>query len=410
MATPVFSCGFECGVTGHVNLSGSSSFDTGTVRSGFRSLRLNPSGTTATAQRNDISAATSSWVVRFYVRFATMPTTNGPMFGLYNGGASHMGIYFTANTSTDAFVRLQTNNTPAGTNTAVTVNKWYLMEFKSDYNSGASQKRIEGYIQNVTDNLPQVSLGSLAQSLAETLSTGLLMGLDAINTADLFFDDVVASNTISDYPLGPGKIEPYVPTSDGAHNVAGAADFRVGTAGADITNATTTAWQLIDDVPMQSGAPGTTDFINLLSPPNATDYVECVFGPASGITATKIVPRAVEVIAGYAQAGTGAGNMEIRINDNGTNNVMYTATAVAGVTTIAYARKQYAAGPAGPWVLGGGGNGDFTDLRVRFGSPAAVDANPDQYLTSMMIEAEFPEKSTQRIKIIKQAVNRASRY
>jgi hypothetical protein len=137
-----------------------------------------------------------------------------------------------------------------------------------------------------------------------------------------------------------------------------------------------------------------TEWINMLAPINATDYVECIFGPAPGISTPTTAPRAVEVICGINQAGTGAGNMEIRLNDNGTTDVVYTATGVAGIVVATgqqFKRKHYAAGPAGAWVIGGGGNGDFTDLRIRFGSPAALDVNPDQYFGCAMIEAEFAE-------------------
>ena len=56
-----------------------------------------------------------------------------------------------------------------------------------------------------------------------------------------------------------------------------------------------------------------------------------------------------------------------------------------------YKRAHFADPPsaATAWVIGGGGNGDFTDLRVRFGSPAALDVNPDQYFDCIMLEAEF---------------------
>jgi hypothetical protein len=183
----------------------------------------------------------------------------------------------------------------------------------------------------------------------------------------------------------------FVPTSDGTHNIAGAADFERTLTGTDILNATTTAYQLVDDVPLESGA--SVDWINMVAPPNATDYVECIFGPASGISTPTAGPRAVEVIAGIHQAGTGTGNMEIRMNDNGTNNVLYTATAVAGISNVAYKRKHYGTNIAngGAWTISGAGN--FNNLRVRFGSPAAVDANPDQYFDCIMIEAEFAEVS-----------------
>src|SRR6185369_9813564 len=101
------------------------------------------------------------------------------------------------------------------------------------------------------------------------------------------------------------------------------------------------------------------DWINIVAPPNATDYVECIFGPASGIQIPIAGPRAVEIIAGIHQAGTGTGNMEIRINDNGTTNAMYSATTVAGVTSVAYKRKHYATAinGGGAWLATNSGNG-----------------------------------------------------
>ncbi len=80
------------------------------------------------------------------------------------------------------------------------------------------------------------------------------------------------------------------------------------------------------------------------------------------------------------------------MNDNGTTNVLYTATAVIGVTSVAFKHKHYATAIAGggAWTVSAG-NGNFNNLRVRFGSPAAVDANPDQYFDCIMVEAEFAE-------------------
>src|SRR3990167_8456885 len=79
MATPVFCCGFECGIaTGlaiHGALTGTISFDTVTFRTGLRALRTNP--TSATAQWNISSLPSSSRLVgRIYVRFATLPSAD----------------------------------------------------------------------------------------------------------------------------------------------------------------------------------------------------------------------------------------------------------------------------------------------------------------------------------------------
>ena len=129
----------------------------------------------------------------------------------------------------------------------------------------------------------------------------------------------------------------------------------------------------------------------MAAPTAATQYVRCKFGPAPGISVPTTPPRCAEVIAGIHQAATTTGNMEIRLYDATVIDPVYSATAVAGVTTVVYKRKAYASGPAGSWVIGGGGSGDFTNIKVEFGSPAALDVVPDQYFDCIMIEAEFAE-------------------
>lgn len=399
--TPVFCCGFECGVSAsHWSLDANTSFNTTIKRSGARSLRSNPTASTGDAFVSLTSA--SIHVFRVYIRFESLPSATIELMVGTGSVGSRPGAYFN---SSDSKIYAGKGAASLGaTGVSVTTGQWYLVDIKI---IGTSNPTL------IDVSVDGVSCGQASWASVYPATTYLVGNpINSNSTHDIYFDDIVISRTEADYPIGAGKVEHFVPTSDGTHNVAGANDFEVGTGGVDITNATTTAYQLVDDIPLQSGAPGTTDFINMVAPPNATDYVECVFGPAPGISTPTTAPRAVEVIAGIAQAGTGLGNMEIRLNDNGTTDPVYSATGVAGVTTIAYKRKHYAAGPAGAWVIGGGGNGDFTDLRVRFGSPAALDVNPDQYFTGAMIEAEFQqiESIPNKIVQVKQAVNRASTY
>jgi len=225
---------------------------------------------------------------------------------------------------------------------------------------------------------------------ALTSATGVSVGFGLVNaTADASFDDVVCSQTSADFPIGDGYVNHFVPTADGTHNVAGTNDFERTLTGVDIDNTTTDAYLLVAKVPLEATM---TEWINNKLAVSATDYVECIFGPAPGISSPTVAPRAVDVIVGINQAATGTGNMEIRLNDNGTEDAVYSASGVAGVavaTGQVFKRKHYAAGPAGAWVIGGGGNGDFTDLRIRYGSPAVLDVNPDQYYGNTLIEAEF---------------------
>ena len=92
MATPVFCCGFECGITGpHWTLGTTSSFNTNAsfVRNGARSLRINP--TAGTGNVTCILANQNLLVVRVYVYFATLPNVD---VSLVTGNSTLQGAVF----------------------------------------------------------------------------------------------------------------------------------------------------------------------------------------------------------------------------------------------------------------------------------------------------------------------------
>jgi hypothetical protein len=391
MAVPVFCCGGECGriAASGANVgehwtalpgSGSVTIETTIVRSGARAIRL--TGTTTTCSVSTLNLATATrWVARFYLRFVTaLPSVDTVI--AWPNSTTGPNLRFQ---QSDSKLYAAVGTTVGASGVLVAPGQWYRVDCDFNINTGG-------------DDTSDVNVGGVAcgQATGAGLSagqSGFAVGFGSA-TADIIIDDLVLSQTAADYPLGAGYVNHFVPTADGAHNVAGANDFERGGTGTDITNATTTAYQLIDDVPLDDVTPDTDDYINMIAPPNATDYVECIFGPAPGISTPTTGPRAVEVIAGIHQAGTGTGNMEIRLNDNGSMGTIYTATTVAGTTTIIYKRAHFADPPsaASVWnAAGDGGNGDFLDLRMRFGSPAALDVNPDQFLDCIMIEAEFAE-------------------
>lgn len=403
----VFCCGFECGVTGtlgqHWNLlgTGAASIVTSTKRSGARSIEFACSASHGTLRRTNTS---SVFVVRFYVYFSSLPNSNCAIFYSINGVAyPFLGVMF----------RSSDNSLYAGSNTAantyafgatgvlVTTGRWYKIDCKVDVtnNPWTVDAKVDGAV-----------CGQYTNAVAGSTFTNINLGSEDDTTGTFYIDDFTESNTAGDYPLVGAYIHHFIPTADGTHNVAGTADFRRTLTATDILNSTTDAYQLVDDVPLESGA--SVDWINMLLPVNATDYVECIFGPASGIPTPTVGPKAIEIIAGIHQAGTGNGNMEIRLNDNGSMGTIYTATAVAGVTSVNYKRAHFVDPPsaATAWhALNDGSNGDFRDLRVRFGSPAALDVNPDQYFDCIMIEAEFAEIKAKIVQL-NQAIKRSNVY
>ena len=380
-----FCCGFECGLIGtngeHWSATNAgTSISTTTVRSGSRSARINPSASTVGLLSTTFVAG-RTLVGRTYIRFASLPSTDYRIITGTTSGSHACGILFQ---QSDSKIYAYNPGVPTLGASGVTIaaNTWYRIDYK--FVTTANPWTIDVQVDGTACG--QVTV---AQAAADMLS--LTLGDNFANrTADIFFDDHAHSITSGDYPIGEGYVHHFIPTSDGTHNVAGANDFERGTSGTDILNATTTAYQLVDDIPLQSGAIGTTDFINMVAPPNATDYVECVFGPAPGLSVPTTGPRTVEFIAGVASAGGAANNMEIRLNDNGTTGTIYTQTGVTLTTSIIYKRANFADPPsaASVWTATSG-NGNFNNARVRFGSPAALDAAPDAYFACIMAEAEF---------------------
>lgn len=395
MATPIFTCGFECGQLGTVGQhweigGGTPTFSTTTVRSGARSLRFNPSAATAFVTSptgtgwSVFAGGSSPKVFRFYVRFTTLPDASTVIWNTSDvggGGDNTTGVYFN---QTDSKIYARYAGSSGASGVTVGTGVWYLIDYKQDWLNGTCDVSVD------TTECGQAS-GAADSGTVWLVQAGPMSAV----TTDMFIDDVLVSETGADYPLGAGYVNHFVPTSDGTHNVAGANDFERGTTGTDITNATTDAYLLVDEVPLDDTTPDADDFINMVAPPNATDYVELVFGAAPGVSVPAIGPRTVEVIAAIHQAGTTTGWMNVRINDNGTTGAVYNAVAVAGTTTITYKRANFADPPsaASAWnAAGDGGNGDFLDLRVQFGSSGLVDANPDQYLDAIMVEAEFEQR------------------
>ena len=380
--TPVFCCGFECGVVGYhfTNPGAPAEISSTTVRSGNYSLRLNTTNATAYTfpvfgANNIIHTSSTRHIGRVYVYFASLPSVSTALIRFGNTITNGPQIRFNAS---DSKLYAAVDTTLGATGVSVTTGVWYRIDF--DFNVDTSGADFcDGQI-----NGTQLGQATAAGSSSST-QTSEAIGLFTTCTADVFFDDYITSSTPGDYPIGAGYINPFIPIADGTHNIAGTGDFQRGNTGTDILNTTTTAYQLIDDIPLPSGAVNEADCQRAVAPPNATDYVESVFGPAPGISTPTTPPRAVEVFIIQHQVGTQTGNIRVALNDQGTTDDLLNQTG-GGNTSYWSTRKHYADPPsaASAWTLSG--NGNFNDLRLRFYSS---DAAPDQCLDAAMIEAEF---------------------
>lgn len=377
MATSVFACGMECGVSlAHWGLqSSAATFTTVSPLTGARSLRSAPVASAEGYASTMVAFGPTGIIVfRFSVRFDTLPNASTGFCSVSHGGI-FSGPYF--NVADNKVYAGSSTGALGATGITVTTGVIYEIDVRVDRSANP-------HLIDVSVNGAACGQHSNAVA-ADANARFVLFGFTAVCTADALFDNVVMSATAADFPLGNHYVDCFVPTADGTHNVAGANDFEFSATGTDITNATTTAHTLVDDVPLKSG--NITEYINLIAPPNATDYVEVVFGPAPGVATPTVAPVAVEVITVRAKGtGTGANNLRLALNDNGTTDDVFNGDTTTASPGAVYARKHYADPPsaASVWTLSG--NGNFNNVRIRC---YASDAAPDPWFAGAMIEAAF---------------------
>lgn len=384
----IWCCGAECGRLGAVGEHWSTgtnwTIETAIKRNGNRSFRYNPSASNGTITGAGPFTSSANKVWRDCLYFTTLPSADC-ILSWFDYGGSSAGIGFKLSDSKlYSAVEIAGVITFGTTGVLVSTGVFYVVDVKT----------FGSVVTGTCDiQVNAVACAQITGAFASANATQPNRGSNGVNiSGDIYFDDGYYSETSGDYPLGDGYVDfPYVPTADGTHVIATTNDFERSLTGTDIAVGTTTAWQLVDDVPLKATTP--TEFINMIASTLAGDYVECIFGPSAGGGVPPVAPRFVEVIALVAQPATTTGNMEIRLNDNGSMGVVYTATAVAGIIAGKYVRAGFADPPsaAAVWTLTGDGN--FNNLKVRFGSPAALDVVPDQYFASIMIEAEFAPRA-----------------
>lgn len=392
MATPVFCCGAECGVNNvHWGLSGTASFSTGTIRSGLRSLRVNPTAAVGAWFFAPSGVFTRTLVFRFYINFASLPTSDSAI--MFANTTESAGVYFKQSDSKIYAGHTEATPTFGATGVAVTTGVWYRIDVKliSTANPWTIDVQVDG-----------VACGQTTKAVAAADLGSLVLGNQANNeTYDAFYEDTLLSVTSGDYPLGDGYVLSYVPNADGdgasanRHNGLAANEVERTLTGTDIVNTTTDAFQLVDDRPLESAA---GDWINWKTNGTAGDYVELAYENSL----ENVAPRSVEAIVGYHDAGgSGTHNFSLTLRDSTggtTADVMPAATRNVGAT-MSWGRAHFATipGTASAWTLTA-----FNALRSRW---LVTDASPDAYLDGLMLEAEYPGIATITAAIRKVAAN-----
>jgi hypothetical protein len=328
-------------------------------------------------------ASEAKALFRFAVRMTSWPSGDqnilqiGPFYVRVNGTTGRIGIGTNAALQQSAAVAVDSS--------------WHVMEIQADLsaNPWTINWKLDGVAQTAWT---PANAASSCQSWAP--GSGVT---SAVWTAQ--YDDLVvgAFTSTSDW-YGDGKVLGYSPASDGTH-AAGTSIFGAGDGGTGYTNATTTAYTMVDDVPFPGPtARSTTD--NICQTANGTtNYMELAIGGAS----ESGTPNCVSWVMGYGSPGTASntGGCILR-NSGGSSQVLWGdlpvaqgggGGALANYSGLAAASSVgYKAGtaltPAGGWSAS-----EINALRVRFGGSG--DANPDLTLQAVMIEADWPPSGTE---------------
>lgn len=409
MAT-LFGCGFECGIVPHWTQVGTVSLITSGQLSGLRSIQcaFDGSGTDTPSVTSKVTYGAGILVLAGRFQFTQNVSNNKFFFGI-TIGVNNLGCRVT----TSGNVRTIVGSTVSPTGVQVGNDPfWVTMVINTTADPWTAEARVIPATPDyhaVTGALREYT-GVASQSFAATtLARAIDVGWPAAGptAGTIICDDIQISTTLADYELPNRAFHAMVPVADGTHNIAGTGDFQRGNTGTDILNATTTAYQLIDDVPLPTGAVDEADNWRAVAPPNATDYPESVFGPIANAPFPLGPPSVVEAVAAHHQISTGVGSSEALLNDNGTTATIFSLSAAAGVTTYRYATAHFTAPPSGGTWSASGAGGNINGLRVRF---RCSDANPDQCLDAVMLEVGFNVIPAPKPMVIGQAVMRSVTY
>jgi len=209
------------------------------LRSGGYGLRISAASEFEFVRRT--FPASSYKVLRFYVRFASLPGSNVDLLRVYATTGQHPGLAFNATTG-----RLRAVFTIAAAqdaSTTVSAGAWYRVDMRVF--TDAVPRTIEWQI----DGVDQPTLSYNDAGGAGQL-TDLSIGTQGVATVACDYDDFAMSQTAGDYPIGEGSVLPLRPNADGTHN--NAANILERQNGQDI--GVVTAWDLLEEIPMSTTA------------------------------------------------------------------------------------------------------------------------------------------------------------
>lgn len=376
MFTPVFIAGAEDGIVtvgasaGQPpqrrwnSVSGQApSISTTVVRSGLRSYRFNPT-LGASNLEHVFASAQNVFIFRKYVRFDTVPDFDCTMMSMSCVIGADAQVRWKSSDNTIQ-IRFATGTQVGSFAPATGI--WYRLDGFVDCRNNPNTFDL------MVDGVPltQATLAQAADTV-DGLTFGASIGSNV--TADVYYDDIVCSQTAGDYPIGPGRVVGLSPNADGTHSFTDN-DFEYNDTTA-FTPSATDVYTYVDERPITAIA----DFIsqNVI---RSTGYVEVQLEDLVGTIAAI---HGIEVISTHHSAATQANNSTMKLNDGGTLQDVYTSKDWSQTTAVFQGTSIASAPSGGRWT-----QDKINALRIRWGY--AGDITPAPYFDGLLVEVSYTE-------------------
>ena len=371
---PVWLTGLEHGV---VSSAGGGLFDSVTVTSGGNitadSAVKRTGGYSLKLERTTMSGSTyvqrpvsgSTLVLRFAVRLASLTMAQGGTHLVWIPQANGDYVRFEFTTSSNKFFLWWNGGNYAYSTVVVAAGAWYVIDLKVDLR--ANPHILDWRVNGITQT-------RITKAASPTTVTSLLFGtnygLDPAFTAH--YDDIVVSQTVTDYPMGHDRVLLLRPTGMGVHSSPASFQNNDGTSIGALT------YTRLDDVPISSAS----EYVQQTTEAG-TGYVEVTY---EDTTETCIL--GAEAVLAYRSATNTANNGKTSMFVGSAETTVYSGDMSETVQFY----KSALVDPAGagrscgvdPCPVGGWTQANLNALVGRIGY--STDANPDPFWDSLLIE------------------------
>lgn len=343
-------------------ITGSPSVQSTIKRTGDYALKLAPSAAYEYVRKN-LSGSPTYIVGRNYVYFDDLPNESPTLI------IGNAVLYFRIgyNSGVNKFTVRCGAGTTQYSSMTLSADTWYRIDFRmwcGDENwyidwqiNGTAQT--QATYTNVASSFTHIDIGNS----------------DSAKTYVLYVDDVIISDSPSDYPFGEGQVIGISPNAEGTHGNAGetVCDHNDN----PIDGSTYTAYDKIDEVPLSSGS----DYIKQTQPPTSSDYVEVQFADMPAASQVNGVMGLLAYMAASTQSNEGAC---IARDSEATETEIWGTPASPqdySESSLFY-KSAVLPAPSGGWD-----QAEVNALRMRMGRSG--DANPEPYWVAVMFEVDY---------------------